>query len=123
MTENVADAAAELAAILQAENAALAALDLRRAGAMVSMKTHAAEAFLAARAASGNTGNAGGDRLAGLVEENRRLLRRAIAVQGRVIEVIARAVPRALHQAAPCYGAQGRARTARPPALAVSARA
>ncbi len=50
MTEDLAIAAARLAEVLTAENAALAALDLPRAGALLAEKISAADAFVAAHA-------------------------------------------------------------------------
>jgi len=128
MTENLAAAAARLAEVLTAENAALAALDLPRAGAMLAAKTRAADAFVTAQlACHGPFPGAGGvtpARLRALAAENQQLLERAITVQGRVIGIIARALPRALRDpAATRYGAHGRAAPMRLSAVAVSARA
>jgi hypothetical protein len=140
MTEDLTAAAARLVEVLAAENAALAAVDLPRAGAMLAAKTSAAEAFVAAHAAlrgasqATSHGTSHGawsgarpvvlERLRDLVEENQRLLDIAIKVQGRVLGVIARALPRALRDPATTrYGAQGRVAPARPSAFAISARA
>jgi len=128
MTEDLATAAARLAEVLAAENAALAALDLPRAGAMLAAKTRAADAFVAAhgmsQGASPGAGTAPPQRLRALLHENQRLLEHAITVQGRVIGIIARALPRAMRDpVATRYGAQGRAAPARLSAVAVSARA
>jgi hypothetical protein len=136
MTEDFTAAADRLAEVLAAENAALAAVDLRRAGAMLAEKTSAAAAFVAAKAARHKASHGAShgawssarpvalERLHDLVEENQRLLDIAIKVQGRVLGVIARALPRALHDpAASRYGAQGRVAPARPSAFAISARA
>jgi len=128
MTEDLATAAARLADILAAENAALIALDLPRAGAMLAAKAKAVDAFAAARVntgrASRGVGTAAAERLRALAEENQRLLENAITVQGRVIGIVARALRRALSDpVATRYGAQGRTALARPTALAVSARA
>ncbi len=140
MTEDLATAADRLAEVLAAENAALVAVDLARAGAMLADKTSAAAAFVAAQAAShgvsygGSHGTSNGnrsgtrpvalERLQDLVTENQRLLDIAIKVQGRVLGVIARALPRALRDpAATRYGAQGRMASARPSAFAISASA
>ena len=133
MTEDLATAAVRLAEVLEAENAALTALDLPRAGAMLAAKTHAADALLAAhRALNGafrgvfaGAGAVTPARLRALVEENQRLLANAITVQGRVIGIIARALPRALRDpVATRYGAQGRAMASpRMSAFAVSSRA
>jgi hypothetical protein len=134
MIEDLATAADRLAEVLATENAALAALDLPRAGAMLAAKTHATDAFLAAHhanhagragpASSRGAGAATMVRLRALIEANQRLLAHAIAVQGRVIGIIARALPRALRDpTATRYGAQGRAAPVRLAAVAVSARA
>lgn len=128
MTEDLATAAARLAEVLAAENAALAALDLPRAGAMLAEKTRAADAYIAAEQASrGNISTLGATALARLrtqVAENQRLLQQAVTVQGRVIGIIARAVSRALRDpAATRYGAQGRTAPTRLSAVAISARA
>jgi hypothetical protein len=132
MTEDLVTAAGRLAEVLAAENAALAALDLPRAGAMLAAKTRAADAFVAAhgmshgasQGVSPGAGTAPPQRLRALLHENQRLLEHAITVQGRVIGVIARALPRALRDpVATRYGAQGRAAPARLSAVAVSARA
>jgi hypothetical protein len=121
VNDELATAVARLASVLTEENAALAARDLVQAGAMLGAKTRAVEAFLAAAAAGPRHGCDGVAGLARLADDNRRLLREAIAVQGRVIAIVARALPRAL--AAPQYGAHGRARSTRLPPVAVSSRA
>jgi hypothetical protein len=128
MIDALADAAARLAEVLAAENEALAALDLPRAGAMLGEKTRAADAFVAARqtfhGTLPDTGAAAPARLRALAVENRLLLERAITAQGRVIGVIARAVSRAMRDPVTTrYGAQGRAAPARLSAVAISARA
>jgi hypothetical protein len=113
-----------LSVILVQENAALAALDLVSAGGFLAAKRAATEAL--ARAGEADPGTmpdlAVAERLRDLAAENRRLLERAIAVQGRVIAVVARATPRSAVM--PRYGANGGlARTGRPAAVALSARA
>jgi hypothetical protein len=127
MTEDLAAAAIRLVEVLKAENAALAALGLPRAGAMLAAKTYAADAFVAAhRALNGATSGANvtASRLRVLVEDNQRLLANAITIQGRVIGIIARALPRALRDpAATRCGAHGRATPARMSAVALFARA
>ena len=82
-----------LAETLEAENAALAALDLPRAAGMLADKRSAVAEFDAVRTAPAPSEAAQrmARRLQGLAMENKRLLERAIAVQGRVIGVIARA--------------------------------
>jgi hypothetical protein len=42
-------------------------------------------------------------------------LQHALVVQGQVIALIARAIPRAMRPANPCYGAQGQAAASRIP--------
>ena len=144
MTEQLARAAAVLAEVLAAENAALAALDFPRVGALLAAKNSAAEAFAAAHAATQATGQRTGQRtdqtttpnrtpslaatalhrLRALVLENQRLLEAAIKVQGRVIGVIAHAVTKALRPPTTLrYGAHGRATASRPSACTLSARA
>ena len=120
-----------LAEALRAENEALAALDLSRAGRLATSKIAASDAFAAAYAAQAKLGAAPegpvreaaaalARRLEELGRENRRLLERAVALQSRVIETIAgAAVPRAGVQG---YAPAGRM-PPRPPAFALSARA
>jgi hypothetical protein len=127
MSQELIAAANLLADTLTAENAALAALDLPRAGAMLADKQRAVAGFLAARDAQGAAMQDAvfeplARRLQSLSQENRTLLERAIAVQGRVIGVIARAAAPAVARSR--YSAHGIAgHTARPAAFALSARA
>lgn len=114
--------ASRLAAILAEENAALAALDFPRAIALLPAKTEAAAAFQVAQATWPDPA-AVAALLSELATENRRLLQRAMDVQGRVIEIVASAIPRALQRAAPCYGARGKLPLPRVPPVSVSARA
>ena len=115
--------ATRLADILRAENAALAAFDLSRAAALLAAKTRAAEAFEVACAAWPDPGSIS-VQLAQLAADNRRLLCQAIIVQGRVIEIVTRAIPRALQQASPGpYGARGTPKASRLPAITLFARA
>jgi hypothetical protein len=102
--------AQRLADVLDRENDALRAMDLRRAVSLLPEKT-AAIADLAA--AEGKTpGLSNSDliamtaRLGDLAAENRRLLERAIGAQQRVIGIIVRAA--APVAVAPHYGLQGR---------------
>ncbi len=127
MSKELIAAASLLADTLAEENAALAALDLPRAAAMLADKQRAVAGFLAARDAQSVAMPDAvieplARRLQSLSQENRTLLERAIAVQGRVIGVIARA---AVPATAPSgYSAHGTAGyTARPPAFALSSRA
>ena len=114
-----------LAAVLARENAALAALDLPAATALLGAKEAALAAFAAmtppaagARALAPVLGE-----LQALATENRALLARAIAVQSRVIALVASAgTPAAANGAA--YRPRGsRALPARPAACTLLARA
>ena len=110
MQDAVLAAAMRLADLLAEENAALTALDLPRAGALLGAKTAALEDFTAALQAAtaprGDSARQVAERLRVLGEANRRLLERAIHVQGRVLASIAKALPKAL-ATAPRYGAGG----------------
>ncbi len=100
-------AAVGLAAVLAEENRALERLDLPAAAALLDAKTSALGAFTAAQALepSKQAGSfrqsdeadrrALAEHLADLAQENRRLLEHAMAVQGRIIGMVARAAPRA----------------------------
>lgn len=126
-----------LAQALRAENIALAALDLSRAAGLADGKIRATDAFAAAQAAALRTGaRATGtlrqhvarlaEDLGSLGEENQRLLRRAVTLQSRVIEVVASAaLPRAAAGLSGArYGATGqRAAGRQAPALALQTRA
>jgi hypothetical protein len=129
LSEDLAGAASRLIAVLERENAALATLDLTATAALLSEKQDATAAFVQAR-----TAFAAGppsprlrplaERLLELGAENRRLLERAMAVQTRVMGLVARALP---VSAAPGYGygygAGGAVPGRRPIAFALSARA
>lgn len=103
MTDAVLQAAAALADAIDAENAALRALDVPRAVAGFARKAECARRLEGEIAASGLTGaqmrraecRTCAARLQVLVEENRRLLERAMFVQARLIATLARAVPKA----------------------------
>ena len=132
MTDDLLTAAARLAEVIAAENAALVALDLPSAIASGAGKQRAAEDFAAelqiqtAPIAPDRRRQveAMGRRLTALAEENRRLLQRAIAAQARVMEIIARAGRRELAARANRYGAFGApAANARPRPMAISAHA
>jgi hypothetical protein len=120
MSDDMMAAGNHLAETLAAENAALAVLDLPRAGAMLARKQRALADLAAAPAApaSRDAADRMARRLQALAIENKRLLERAIATQGRVIGVIARA-------AAPTAGTSGYgpARALRPAAFALVAKA
>ncbi|HVC59121.1 MAG TPA: hypothetical protein VND19_02005 [Acetobacteraceae bacterium] len=123
MTHDLNHATERLAAVLARENAALAGLDLRRAAGMLAEKQQAAAAFIAAAAQPGAVAPpvAQARRLHDLAEENRRGLEHAIAVQRRIIGIIARAV-RGI-AATPRYGATGAMAAGRPSPVTLSARA
>ena len=121
MNKDLITAGNLLAETLEAENGALAVLDLPRAGAMLARKQRALADLAAAQTAptSRDAAERMARRLQALAIENKRLLERAIAAQGRVIGVVARAAAPAM--APTSYGA---ARPAvRPAALALLARA
>lgn len=117
MTGSLLPAAEALAATLARENAALSALDLARAAGLLAEKTAAAAAFAAAVESTRKTGGipaaeqaqaaALAEQLSSLGEGNRLLLEQALHVQGRVLDTIARALPKAM-PAAPRYGAAGK---------------
>jgi len=113
------DAVQTLSRLLIEENTALAAMDFARAGAVLAPKHAAADALAAAwRAAPPHEiPQAELVALGHLAEENRRLLNRALRVQRRVLELVARAARAADPTAR--YGSSGelRSRTAAPRAL------
>lgn len=116
------DAIRQLAALLREENAALAAMDFARAGALLSAK-HAAAGAL--EAAARTEGGAAPDpaalrELGELADENRRLLNRALRIQRRVLDVVAKAARRAAPPAP--YGRSGQPETRPPPPRSLVAR-
>jgi hypothetical protein len=127
MSQDLIAAARLLADTLADENAALTALDLPRAASMLADKQRAVTGFLAACDAERTTTVHAtiaplAQRLRSLSEENRALLERAIAVQGRVIGMVVRAA--APRVATSGYSAQGTlGHNARPTAFALCARA
>lgn len=120
MSDDLMTAGNMLADALTVENAALASLDLPRAGAMLARKQRAFADLAAVQVtlASHDAAERMARRLRALAVENKRLLERAIAVQGRVIGVIARATTTTAARTG--YGA---VRTQRPPPFALSAKA
>jgi len=120
MSTELIAAGSALADRLEAENTALAALDLPRAAGMLAEKQRAVAALAAAQpvAARSEAAERVARRLRALGVENKRLLERAIAVQGRVIGTIARA---AVPEAPAGYGS-GHVME-RPTPVALSARA
>ena len=129
MLDQTAISAAEaLAGTIATENKALAALDLPVAVRLLAQKRQHGEAFLAAQARSLAAGLPALPRdrlkqLAELAADNKRLLERAITVQGRVISSIARAMPRAVASPNQRYACDGKPAGGRPVAMALSARA
>ncbi len=115
------DPAEVLAALLEAENAALRAMDAGAVAALVPAK-RSAIARLTDAGAGPAPDAAVLQRLRDLAAENRALLERAMAVQGRIIELVAAAIRPAM--AAPRYGATGTMAASRQvAACALSARA
>ncbi len=98
-----------LEAVLSKENAALLRLDIAGASDLLAEKLAAAR-DLEAAPPSERTPEAAAMalRLRDLAQENRRLLERAILVQSRVVEVVARAAYGAA-QGSSGYGANGAA--------------
>jgi hypothetical protein len=127
MTQDLVDAANALAEVLVRENAALKRLDFAAAVALGQAKEAALLGVTKGRAVLPVTQRtpttmALGRRINELVAENRTLLERAIAVQTRVVAIVARAVtpPPAMRQ----YAASGfKTQPRRAPAMALSARA
>jgi hypothetical protein len=117
------EAIARMSALLMEENAALEAMDFARAGALLAPKHVAADALAAAwRAAEPGTGVSEAMRELGvLAEENRQLLKRAMRVQRRVLDLVAKAA----RQPSPAgrYGAQGRLADTRVSAQSLKTRA
>ncbi len=107
---NAAHAAiARLGAILDAENEALQLPDVSRVAALVPSKVAAAQNLATALEGAGRSADlcSAGIKLRQQIEENTRLLERALAVQGRVVELVARAA-RSTARPAGRYGAAGR---------------
>jgi hypothetical protein len=128
MTTELLDAAALMAATLKAENAALAALDIGAAVRVYPRKRDAMAALTRAHATANPTAEQREQAqvltraLFDLTSENRRLLERALTVQGRIMRTLARAAPRAFAPTSR-YRADGRiAGPNRPLAFALSAR-
>lgn len=118
MSDDLIAAGSLMADTLEAENAALAALDLPRAAGMLADKQRAVANLSAVQTApaSREAAERMARRLQALAIENKRLLERAIAAQGRVIGAIARS-------AAAAPAGYGLARGHRPGAFALSAKA
>ena len=120
MDSGLIAAAVRLADVLQTENAALAAMNMPAAARLQPEKLAAADAFAQAQAGAVKAGRTPGRhgpelaslarRLSDLGAENRRLLERAMLVQGRVIATVAKAARATAERSAPSYGARGRPR-------------
>ncbi len=128
MTQALTAATEQLADTLEAENAVLRALDLPAAGALLADKQAAAAALNQALAAAAGAGGPAHPalrtaalRLRELAEENRQLLERGIAVQSRVLGVLAQAARAS--SPAPRYGRLGAYAAGPAAGWALSARA
>jgi hypothetical protein len=121
MIRDLEAAAERLAAVLARENAALDDLDLGRAGGMLAEKQQAAAALAAAQPGAGVPPAELAQRLLKLAQENRLKLEHAIAVQRRIIGIVAGAVRGT--PPAPRYGATGAIAAGRMTPFTLSARA
>jgi hypothetical protein len=106
MPKPLIEAARHLADVLERENAALKAMDLRRATQLLPEKTSAIAELSAADKAPYPDTLSAARRLDDLARENRSLLERAITAQRRVIGIVVRAAVAA--SVGPAYGATGR---------------
>ena len=109
-------AATRLERVLLAENAALASLDVLALPVLLPEKLAASQGLAAAshqQLPRTPEFTALALRLRDLARENRRLLERAIEVQGRVMRLVAVAARQASLSGAPSYGAAGQARPER----------
>ena len=124
MSKHLTDAAQRMADLLAAENEALKRLDFAAATALIAAKEQAL-ADLAkhqGRSAASPALLAIGQLVAKLAAENQLLLERSIAVQTRIVRIVARAC--APSPAAARYGGHGRPTPPRgTAALALSTRA
>ena len=114
MAATLVAAASRLRDVLSAENAALLALDVPGAASLLDEKLAAARGLAevsALRPAARQTAETAGLalQLRDLAQENRRLLERAILVQGRVLDMVARAARQDVAQSSGRYGAGGAA--------------
>ncbi len=111
MSEALDCAVRRLARVLEAENTALTAMDFAGAGALLAPKHAAADALAAAMraASSGEATPQSLQELGILADENRRLLNRAMRVQKRVLDLVARAARTS--QPVSRYGAGGKSAT------------
>jgi hypothetical protein len=125
MTESLIALTERMNQVLAEENALLDSLDLPGATALLTRKRDAVAALQGALA-GGNTTSAelsaeaeklreSLQRLATLGEANRIAIERGLALQMRLIQTIAQAVPRARALEAPVYQPNGSQVAARPP--------
>ncbi len=117
------EAVARLSALLIEENAALDAMDFARAGALLASKHAAADALAAAWRAA-EPGAAVSEKmheLGLLADSNRQLLKRAMRVQHRVLDLVAKAARQPSSTAR--YGAEGRPASTRAAAQTLKTRA
>jgi hypothetical protein len=123
LVPTMAEAVARMSALLVEENAALEAMDFARAGALLAAKHAAADALAAAwRAADPAADVTSAMRELGrLAEENRQLLKRAMRVQRRVLDLVSKAA----RTPAPGqrYGAQGKPSAERVPGRSLKTKA
>jgi hypothetical protein len=126
VTEELVDLTEHMNQILAEENALLDALDLPAAGALLARKREAVRALQAAlvsgRAATSAELSVEAERLreslqrlAVLGEANRAAIERGLALQMRLMQTIAQAVPRARASEAPVYQPDGSQVPGRPP--------
>jgi hypothetical protein len=108
MTPPLDLAVENLSRVLADENTALNNMDFAGAGALLAPKHAAADALAAAmRASTSSTAEPAMMRELGeLADENRRLLNRAMRVQRRVLDLVARAARAS--QPSTRYGASGK---------------
>jgi hypothetical protein len=125
MTEDLIGVTERLNEVLTEENALLDALDLSAAVALLPRKRDAVEALQAMVSDGTATAELSAEdterfreslqRLATLGAANRTAIEHGLALQMRVIQTIAQAVPRALALEAPIYQPDGRQMPPRPP--------
>jgi hypothetical protein len=104
----MAAAVERLSVLLREENSALSAMDFARAGGLLASKHAAADALAAAWRAvePDHVAPEAMQALGLLAEENRQLLKRAMRVQRRVLDMVARAAKTSHRPSA--YGAAGK---------------
>ena len=121
----LANLADRLSQVLEEETALLDALDLPAATGLLARKSDAVAALQGALSAGGATREPGMEaseelresvrRMAEVADANQAAIERGLAVQMRLVEAIAHAVPRARAVEAPVYQQDGSKVAARPP--------